>query len=393
MDPWELADWRHAGLAASTLFPFGGPKPSPEDMAAELGEILADCPDYYPALLNLGTLEAGAGRTEEARKHLLDAADRMAERERHLEADLSDLVDEITHRLGEHLLRYDLARDLLERLAWHYPEEPELRSDLGAALVLLGDFDEALRQFQEAIALAPKDPRFHSDLGWAYMEMGRLKEAKPHLKRSLKLDPVYAYAKGNLDLLSFLEKKGGTFEDYLARPMSSADREGLEEEPGSAADVGPLLQTVRQWNHDRLEAWRRHLSRTWEDPRDLELFKSVRAFFQFLEELDLTDYVLYEDVVLVDVHFESVFAQFMLRMSDADGEILEEVCDGLLSFHSYLARKGVVDPEDFADFRSRVQEMRPILVVKADRFAAARNDPSLTQAQKARIRREMFGDL
>jgi hypothetical protein len=100
MDPWELADWRHAGLAASTLFPFGGPKPSPEDMAAELGEILADCPDYYPALLNLGTLEAGAGRTEEARKHLLDAADRMAERERHLEADLSDLVDEITHRLG-----------------------------------------------------------------------------------------------------------------------------------------------------------------------------------------------------------------------------------------------------------------------------------------------------
>jgi len=37
--------------------------------------------------------------------------------------------------------------------------------------------------------------------------------------------------------------------------------------------------------------------------------------------------------------------------------------------------------------------MKPTLVEKAERFAAARSDPSLTQAQKARIRRELFGDL
>jgi hypothetical protein len=54
--------------------------PTPEQMMEELREIVADCPEYYPALFNLGTLAAGAGRTEEARKSLLDAADRMAER-------------------------------------------------------------------------------------------------------------------------------------------------------------------------------------------------------------------------------------------------------------------------------------------------------------------------
>jgi tetratricopeptide (TPR) repeat protein len=393
MDPWDLADWRHAGLAAATMFPFGAPKPTPEQMVEELREILDGCPDYYPALFNLGNLAAAAGRTEEARQHLLDAADRMAERERHLEPDLVELVDGITHRLKEDLLRYDLARDLLERLAWHYPEEPAFRSDLGAALVLLGDFDEAVRQFQEAIALAPEDHRHHSDLGWAYLEMGRLKEAKPPLKRALQLHRRYAQARGNLKLLSFLKNKGGTFEDYLARPMNSADRETLEYETLTAADVGLTPQTVRQWNHDRMEAWRRHVCRTWQDPGELELFKSVRAFFTFLEELDFADFVLYEDVVFLDIRFESVFEEFILRMSDADEEILEEVCDGLLAFYSYLARKGVVDQDHFADFQSRVHEMKPTLVEKAQRFAAARHDPSLTDTQMAQIRWELFGDL
>ncbi len=393
MDPWDLADWRHAGLAASTMFPFGVPKPTPEQMIEELREILAGCPAYYPALLDLGFLEAAAGRTDEARKHLLDAADRMAEREPQVNDELTDNVGGIAERLEEGILRYDLMRDLMERLVQHYPQEPQFKSDLGEALVFLGEFDKAIRNFKEALALAPEDPRNHSNLGWALLEAGRPEEARPHLERALQLDPEDAYAAGNFRLLTFLEGNRGTVEDYLARPMDPGELQRWDTEFPQPHDVGEAIHSVDQWNHDRLQAWQRHVCRTWKDPRELELFKTVRAFFPFLEKLSLSDYTLYEDVVLLESLFETVMRRFILQMSDADQEIVEEVCDGLLAFHSYLARKGVVDQDDFADLQSRVQELKPTLVEKADRYAAARHDPSLTEAQKDRIRRELFGDL
>ena len=109
--------------------------------------------------------------------------------------------------------------------------------------------------------------------------------------------------------------------------------------------------------------------------------------------MSLFDYTLYEDVLLLESHFETVMRRFILQMSDADQEIVEEVCDGLLAFHLYLAQQGVVDQEDFAAFQSRVQELKPTLMEKAEHFAAARSDPSFTQAQKARLRRELFGNL
>ena len=47
MDPWDLADWRHAGLAAATMLPFGGPKPTPEQMMEGLlrYDLLRDFPE------------------------------------------------------------------------------------------------------------------------------------------------------------------------------------------------------------------------------------------------------------------------------------------------------------------------------------------------------------
>ncbi len=393
MDPWDLADWRHAGLAAATMFPFGAPKPTPEQLNEELRELLAECPAYYPALLDLGFLEAAAGRPDEARRCLLEAADRMAEREPQVNDQLTDSVDGIIERLEEGLLRYDLMRDFMERLVQHYPQDPRFKSDLGASLLYVGDFPGAIRRFKEALDLAPEDFRNHSNLGWALLEAGRPEEARPHLERALQLDPDDVHAAGNFRLLACLEENPGTVEDYLTRPLDSGALQRWDTGSPQPFDEDEALHDFDQWNHDRLQAWKRHVCRTWKDPRDLELFKSIRAFFQFLEELSLFDYPLYENVVLLDIHFEFIMDEFILRMSDADREIVEEVCDGLLAFHSYLAQKGVVDQEDFTDFESRVQELKPTLVEKAERFAAVRHDPSFTKAQKARIRRELFGDL
>src|SRR5262249_40256539 len=54
---------------------------------------------------------------------------------------------------------------------------PEVHNDLGVALVVLGRIDEAIENFQQALALKPDFPEAHGGLGKALQLQGRLQEA------------------------------------------------------------------------------------------------------------------------------------------------------------------------------------------------------------------------
>jgi len=364
-----------------------GERLSRDEEIGELEAILRTCPAFYPALFHLGVLEAVAGRSDPARRLLLEGADRMAERQPSSvqEIDVSAVIEPLQDGL-----RYDLARDLLLRLTEHYPNDPFFHDELGGTLVVLGERDGAIRRFEKAVALDPENARYVCNLGWGLLAAGRLGDAKAHLERSLRMDSEDEITRGNYGVLRFLERNGGAFEDYLLRPLDRKELGRLAKRAGYEADFGELDRTVNQWNHQRLEAWKWDLCRRREPPGYPEAYKSLGAFLGFVGQLSQAPYSLYEDLDLLAGKFQRVMHKFIFKMADADAEIFEEVYAGLLGFYGFLSERGLLSERALAAFRSEALGIKRGLLEKTGRYAAIRHDDSVPEEEKERIREELF---
>jgi protein O-mannosyl-transferase len=83
-------------------------------------------------------------------------------------------------------------------------------NNLGIALALKGQIDEALRQYQAAIRLKSDNAEAHYNLGLALDLKGQIDEAMRQFQEALRLKPDYADAHNNFGLA--LERKGQTDE-------------------------------------------------------------------------------------------------------------------------------------------------------------------------------------
>ena len=54
--------------------------------------------------------------------------------------------------------------------------------------------DEAIREYEAALALRTDSPQSHYDLGVAFQQAGRIKEARKEFEETLKIDPHFAPA-------------------------------------------------------------------------------------------------------------------------------------------------------------------------------------------------------
>ena len=83
-------------------------------------------------------------------------------------------------------------------------------NNLGAALAMKGQTDEAIGQYQEAIRLKPDYAEAHNNLGAAFYHQRRSGEAIRQYQEAIRLKPDYAEAHGNLGIA--LVEKGQTDE-------------------------------------------------------------------------------------------------------------------------------------------------------------------------------------
>jgi len=114
-------------------------------------------PDNVPALLNLARIEEQGGRLDAATDHLR-AALRIA------------------------------------------PQDTTVLINLATVSTKSGRIDEAIASYEEALRLgASESPIAHNGLGAALMQRGRVTEAIEQFREALRLDPVYAYARANLE--------------------------------------------------------------------------------------------------------------------------------------------------------------------------------------------------
>ena len=70
------------------------------------------------------------------------------------------------------------------------PGRADVRSNLGAAYIALGRFDEGMKEYKAAIAGEPNNPTYHFNLGLAYYKAGRHEDAAPEFAKVLEIAPA-----------------------------------------------------------------------------------------------------------------------------------------------------------------------------------------------------------
>lgn len=86
------------------------------------------------------------------------------------------------------------------------PNDPERLINAGTALMTVGRAEKAADAFQGAVRLAPDDARARSDLGTALLALDRTSEALRHLERAVELEPTRATYLSNL---GFAQQRSG----------------------------------------------------------------------------------------------------------------------------------------------------------------------------------------
>jgi len=193
----------------------------------EVRRALTVDPAQPEAHATLGQLLAQAGRTGEARHHMLRAATGGASAASAARWILDDAiggpetasavfataevartaaVDASTLReLGQHLLearRGDLGEAYYLALDARFPRHADIVEALGVALLERGRTARAARTLERAVTLDGTRPSSHLHLAIAYVQIDRPAEALAEARRALALRPDYPQARGVVEALT-----------------------------------------------------------------------------------------------------------------------------------------------------------------------------------------------
>ena len=172
LDPGLVEAWYNLGALEANR---GRTAEAAQDYAA----ALRIKPDYAEAHLSLGALLAGQRKFDEAIVHFqaaLRAAPDQADAHFNLAAALNakgDFAGAATH--------------FAETCRLH-PEDIEARENLGLALLYERSMSAAARQFREVLRVRP-DARTHYHLGLALDSLGQSEEALAHYREAVRLSP------------------------------------------------------------------------------------------------------------------------------------------------------------------------------------------------------------
>jgi tetratricopeptide (TPR) repeat protein len=226
--------------------------------------VLAQRPTHYGSLLGLGSICAGTGRLDEAKRHLTqaiavngdsaeaqgslaavyasagDSYDAIAHYEKAIalapsHAGIHYGFAALLHQLGRHLEAIEhLKRTLLEK-----PDHLDAYFTLGNALYAVNRDNEAIQCYLKILELSPRHPESHNNLANVYQRLGQMDRAVTHYKMAIEIRPDYADAYGNLgNALLVLERLEESMEQ---------NRRALELKPerfGSYNNLGVALQAL-----------------------------------------------------------------------------------------------------------------------------------------------------
>ena len=384
-EAWRAADWHYTGMLAQDMVSLLGSPLTGEERDDFLTEILRDCPEYYPALLELGYRSIQTGKDETAKGFMergLQSLETHFTRE-----NLIDAYYAICNLL-EKYLRFEMAIEYYNQLLKIATDKGEVHDSLASCYAYLGDFNTAIEEQQQALKLSPSNHRFHCNMGWLEMMRGNLHAAKDALERSLELDRTDKVTASNYHACkAMLENKQlKDWETYLLR---GTDYEKLEELIN--ADEG-YEKEVRQYNYNRIEAFKVDLIRNphYTPTKKYDLLFTLKYIMEFIWDLHDSTFFFYEDVTAIRGEFVSIMHSFILKTSDIDEEILDGAYASLLEFYKFLAARKVIP--GYEELENVMKKAKPKLVKKMLRYNEIRHNENYSEDAKERIREELFGD-
>jgi tetratricopeptide (TPR) repeat protein len=152
-------------------------------------DTLERTPDAWIAHANLGRVDAGKGRIDEAISRYRTALG------------LHENSPETHYNLGAALAQKGEADEAIveyRKAIEIYPTFPEAHYALGGALAKVGRMNDAIVEFRKAVELTPGQANAHNDLGAALYQTGQWDEALVQFQEALRLDPTSEAAQANL---------------------------------------------------------------------------------------------------------------------------------------------------------------------------------------------------
>jgi tetratricopeptide (TPR) repeat protein len=200
---------------------------APTEAIALWGVAAAEAGDFAEAIEALGRAEPGRAR-EAAQRSVLDI------------------------QLGRSLIALGRWREGLEVLAdaeRQPPTDPPLRHRLGLALAGAGRFERALPHLWFAAERRPADAACQADLAWVFAVLGRVDEAERQYERAIALAPAVTRAHAGLATL----RRWTYRRNHIARLTSLQES---AREPVDRVEIGYALFKELDDLGRREEAWR-----------------------------------------------------------------------------------------------------------------------------------------
>lgn len=371
-------------MLAQDMMPLLGTPLTGQERMDFLRGIIADCPEYYPALLESGFMSLKEGQDDEARDFIdkgLQSLKTHFPRE-----DLLDTYYQVCEVLEEHL-RFEMAIEYYDQLFEIETNKADVHDYLAHCYIYLGDLDKAVGNQQRALELAPSNPRLHCNMGWLWMIHGNLHAAKSALERSLELGRPDEITVNNYKACKLMLKN--KLKDWNAYLLRDADHEKLEE---LIDDDEGCEKEVREYNRDRIEAFKFDLVRNprYTPAKKYDILFTLNYIMDFIWDLHSYTFFLYEDISTVSEHFVPIMHRFILNTSDIDEEILNDVYTALLEFYNFLAMREVIS--GYEELEDVMRQARPELIKKMLRYNEIRHDDNRSEDEKGEIRKELFGD-
>ena len=381
---WETAKWKYEGLNTHTMIPLFGKQLSLEEIIERLEMILKECPQFYPALLDLALRRLALGGERLVEQQIEEGFNLMLElsESEHIDGELDIFLDNL-----EKLWRFDLSKYYLDILIERYPQNALFHDSLAHATARIGDVAGALPHIEKAVQLEPDNHHFKSNQGWLYLMAGNLKEADEALESALFLNTDDEVVKGNFEIHKYLSKHGGNYFDYLLRPVEEERLERLKDEE----DWEEMDRMCDSYNNCRFEAMAQYFLQENKDeiPRLADILATLREFFRFVRKVDQDEY-LNEDLDFIYEYFKPIMHKFIFKFGDIDHKMIEEIYEALLGYYEFLACKGLVSTKKFKRFRKKILGMKKELIGKIQRYNAIRHNKDMDEGEKEAIRDNLF---
>jgi tetratricopeptide (TPR) repeat protein len=382
---WKAAEWDYCGIQADLRMPAFRSAPTEAEVLGRLRGIARRCPQFYPAVMELGLRLLSINGDQRSVQRVVKAFRLMVvlAPPKHFAEEMDGVIENL-----ERLWRFDVSRHLLEYLADRRRLSATLHDSLAHAAARLGDLDAAKKHIAEALRLEPRNKGFWSNKGLYHLIEGDLTEAGIALRKARQVEPKDSVVLGNLEIHQYLGKHGGNYLDYLQRPLDRkridrlADQEKWDQADSLRAD----------YNDCRMEAFAQ--STLLESPEMLprlpRLLATLRLFFRFVDQIDSSGVFLNEDISLVHMNFKPIMHKFIFKFGDVDRETMEDVFEALMAYYGFLASRRIMTAAEFRNFRKAIQGTKAELIGKMERYNAIRHDQTMEEEQKEAIREEIF---